>query len=141
MQFKDEIAIAASAAKIFSFYADVNNWSAWDPDVRSAELHGDFVAGATATIQPTKGPQSNITFVEVATNKSFVAECRLPLCTMRFEHDLFGSVHGIKVVHAVKFKGLLAPLFGLIIGTGIKKSLPNSLQGLREAVEQHDSGK
>ena len=80
MHFKDEITIAASAEKIFAFYADVNNWSSWDPDTRSAKLHGDFVSGATATLQPTKGPETEITFTDVQKNKSFIAEGKLPLC-------------------------------------------------------------
>ena len=137
MHFKEEITIAASAEKIFAFYADVNNWPSWDPDVRSATLHGDFVSGATGVLQPKKGPQANITFTEVAKNKGFTVESRLPLCTLRFEHELFGNPHGIRVVHGVKFKGLLAPLFRVLIGSGLKKSLPHTLQGLRETVEQH----
>ena len=136
MQIKDEIVIAASAEKVFSFYADVNNWPSWDPDTRAATLHGDFVSGATATLELANGPKTDISFTEVAHNKGFVAEGKLPLCTLRFEHELFGNKHGIKVVHSVKFQGLLGPVFRVLIGPGIKKSLPHTLQGLREAVEQ-----
>lgn len=135
MRFKDEIIIAASAEKIFAFYADVDNWPAWDPDTRAAKLHGEFVSGATATLHPAQGPETTITFTDVQQNKSFVAEGKLPLCKLCFEHELFGNVHGIKVVHSVRFQGLLAPLFGLLIGSGLKKSLPHTLQGLKETVE------
>ena len=136
MQFRDEIVIAASAERIFSFYADVNNWPSWDPDTRSATLQGDFVSGSTALLELKNGPKAMVTFTEVLRNKGFTAESRLPLCTLCFGHELFGNKHGIKVVHSVRFKGLLAPLFYLLLGSNIKKGLPHALQGLREAIEQ-----
>ena len=35
----------------------------------------------------------------------------------------------------VSFTGFLAPIFGRLIGSGIKKGLPNTLNGLKVAVE------
>jgi len=35
MIFIEEIHIEASAETIFSIYKDVNNWSVWDPEIKS----------------------------------------------------------------------------------------------------------
>ena len=47
MRFEARIKIKTSAEKIFSLYADVTNWSVWDPDVKSASIDGAFETGST----------------------------------------------------------------------------------------------
>ena len=54
---------------------------------------------------------------------------------MSFEHVLIPKGKGTEVTHKVVFSGLLSPLFGRLIGNGIKRSLPITMQGLRDAVE------
>lgn len=86
-------------------------------------------------LEPSKGPKAKITFSEVVPNRSFTVNSKLPLCVMRFEHELSGSSGQTKVVHRVVFVGLLAPLFGRLIGSQIRKGLPNTLQGLKRVSE------
>ena len=54
---------------------------------------------------------------------------------MRFEHELSSYLGETKAVHRVTFKGLFSPLFGRLIGSQIRKDLPNTLQGLKRAAE------
>jgi len=136
MQFEEQISIAAPTEKVFSLYANVEGWSSWDPDVKSSSLKGSFVSGATGTLQPSSGPKSKIEFVEVIPSCSFTVECKLPLCVMRFEHELSTFSGETKALHRVIFKGLLSPLLARLIGTQIRKSLPHSLKGLKHAAEQ-----
>ena len=136
MQFEEQILIAAPTEKVFSIYANVEGWSSWDPDVKSSSLQGQFVSGATGTLQPSSGPKAKIEFTEVTPNRSFTVESKLPLCVMRFEHELSGSSGETKALHRVIFKGLLSPLFGRLIGPQIRKGLPHSLKGLKHAAEQ-----
>jgi hypothetical protein len=136
MQFEASTQINASSATVFSLYANVNAWPTWDPDVKSASLEGAFVSGARGVIVPHGGPKSEIVFTEVVQSKKFAAQCKLPLCIMRFEHELDevkGS--GTKATHRVIFQGLLAPIFGRLIGSGMRKTLPNALAGLKKAAE------
>lgn len=136
MQFEEHAVIAAPVGQVFSLYVDVAGWSRWDQDVKSASIQGEFVSGARGTLQPTQGPKANIIFTEVVPNRSFTVESKLPLCVMRFEHELMGNTAQTKVVHRVLFKGILAPLFGRLIGNQIRKGLPHTLQGLKRAAEQ-----
>jgi hypothetical protein len=136
MQFEASTVINAPSAAIFSLYANVAGWPAWDSDVKSASLTGAFVSGARGEIVPNGGPKSEIVFTEVVKNQRFVAQCKLPLCVMRFEHELDevkGS--GTKATHRVIFQGLLAPIFGRLIGSGMRKTLPHALAGLKKAAE------
>ena len=136
MQFEEEIVISTTADKLFSLYADVSGWSSWDPGVRSSSVDGQFSSGATGTLRPASGPEAKITFTEVVPGRSFTVESRLPLCVMRFEHELAPAGSQLRVVHRVSFAGILAPLFGRLIGSGIRKNLPHTLAGLRRVAEQ-----
>lgn len=136
MQIDSTTTIAASAETIFALYADVAQWPTWDPDAKAASINGPFVSGATGTITPNGAPKSNITFSEVTRNRSFTADCKLPLCKMSFEHELKETADGTITTHRVIFTGLLAFFFGRVIGSGMKKSLPEALASLKKHAEQ-----
>lgn len=136
MQFEASTQINAPSAAVFSLYANVSEWPTWDPDVKSASLTGAFVSGARGVIAPNGGPKSEIVFTEVVAGKKFTAQCKLPLCVMRFEHELVDQKgSGTQATHRVVFQGLLAPLFGRLIGSGMRKTLPHALAGLKKAAE------
>lgn len=137
MQFEATTQIKAPRARVFSKYSNVSAWPTWDPDVKAASLTGDFVSGAKGVIVPHGGPKSEIVFIEVVADKKFIAQCKLPLCIMRFEHELQDENGSItRATHRVIFTGLLAPVFGRLIGSGMRKTLPNSLAGLKRAAEE-----
>jgi len=139
MQFEERITINATPEKIYPFYENVSGWSSWDPDVVSSSIDGEFVRGAKGKLKPTKGPEAKIEFTEVTKNKSFTTISKLPLCIMEFEHKLIPGDGKTEVVHKVTFEGLLSPLFGRLVGSGIKRGLPNTLKGLKNIVESAES--
>lgn len=136
MQFEEGIDIQAPPQTVFALYAEVARWSAWDPDVRSSSIGGAFASGATGKLKPSNGPESSISFTEVVPDKSFTVESTLPLCRMRFEHELSATTSGTRALHRVTFFGALAPLFGRLIGRQIRKGLPGTMAGLKRAAEQ-----
>ena len=136
MQFEKRILINAPLNRLFSLYADVSGWSSWDPDVKSSSIDGHFSSGATGTLQPSSGPKAKITFTEVVQNRLFTVESKLPLCIMRFEHELSPVDNQTEALHRISFVGFLSPLFGRLIGTQIKKGLPRTLEGLKRAAEK-----
>ena len=135
MQFEASTTINASAETIFALYADVAHWPSWDPDVKSASLQGRFASGAVGEVKPHGGPKSAVHFVEVVSNKSVHSECKLPLGKMRFDYELQASGGATQVTHRTTFTGPLAPLWGRLIGSGMKKSLPAALAGLKSKAE------
>jgi len=135
MKFEQSISINSDPIDIYSAYKNVSGWPTWDPETESASLEGDFVVGAVGKIKPKGAPTSKIKLIEVTPNQSFTVECNLPLCKMLFVHELNKVEQGTKVINQVIFTGLLAPVFGHMIGNSINKSLPDSLQGLKEYIE------
>ncbi len=136
MQFEEEIIIKATPEKVFSVYADVDGWSKWDPDTKSSSVEGLFCSGARGIIRPTIGPAMRIHFTEVIPNQSFTAEIRLPLCVIRFDHELYPAASGTRTLYRVVFSGLLAPVLGRTVGYMINKGMPKTLQEFKRAVEE-----
>lgn len=141
MQFESTRVIQAPARVIFAIYADVANWPDWDPDAKSASIEGPFVSGAVGQVVPHGGPTSTIRFVDVVPDAGFRVECRLPLCTLRFDYALRPHGDGTMATHRVGFDGLLAPVFGRLIGTGMRKTLPKALEALASLAERRHAAR
>ena len=135
VRFQEEVLIGAQAATVFRLYANVAGWPDWDSEVKSAAIDGAFQAGARGTLTPKGGPVAKIRVTEVTPNQSFTVESKLPLCTMRFEHELHGAGEATRAVHRVSFHGPLSFLFGRLVGNSIRRGLPASMRGLKRASE------
>jgi uncharacterized protein YndB with AHSA1/START domain len=135
MQFEASTTINAPMATVFALYADVGNWPQWDPDLKASSLKGAFVSGAVGEIKPHSGPKSELKFVEVIAGKSVRMECKLPLGMMHFDYELASQGGSTVATHRTTFSGLLAPIWSRLIGSGMKKTLPAALAGLKKAAE------
>jgi hypothetical protein len=128
--------VTATPARIFALYADVANWTQWDPDLKASSIDGAFASGTTGTVEPKSGPKSKVLFTDVQPDRGFAVECKLPLCLMRFEHSLKPAGGATLVTHGVRFSGPLAWFFGRVIGNGMKKSLPHAVSSLQAVAER-----
>lgn len=135
-QFSEDILISAPPETIFAVYRNVSNWRHWDPDIASASLVDGFVQGATGERRPTQGPAAEIELSEVDVNRAFTMTAKLPLCTLRFEHELQPEQDVTRAIHRVSFDGPLASFFGRVVGNQMRKSLPAALQGLKAISER-----
>lgn len=140
MKFEHAISIEASPADIYKLYANVAQWSLWDPEVEASNVVGKFETGASGSLKPKGGPKSKLSFIDVKPNTFFSVQCKLPLCIMTFEHELVPKGPSTTATHRVAFSGLLAPLFGRLIGNGIRRTLPDSMRGLKRAAEAKAAG-
>lgn len=135
MQYVEKININASAEDVFSVYKNVADWPSWDHDVLTSQLNGEFEVGTKGELKPKEGPKTKMELIEVTPNQSFTVECKLPLCKMHFVHELKPDGQSTEVTNKIIFSGLLTPVFGRIIGREIQKTLPSSLQGLKQHLE------
>lgn len=135
MQFEASTTINAPAKAVFALYANVAGWPTWDPDLKAASLAGPFVSGAVGEVSPHSGPKSALRFVEVIQGKSVRMECKLPLGVMHFDYELQAQGGSTVATHRTRFSGFLAPLWSRLIGSGMKKTLPAALAGLKRTAE------
>jgi Polyketide cyclase / dehydrase and lipid transport len=141
MKFEASTTINAPIATVFALYANVDAWPSWDPDLKASSLKGAFVSGAVGEVKPHSGPKSELQFVEVIQGKSVRMACKLPLGMMHFDYELQaqagigGAATSTLATHRTTFSGLLAPIWSRLIGSGMKKTLPAALAGLKNKAE------
>jgi hypothetical protein len=135
MHFSNSVQISASTSTIFELYSGVSEWPTWDPEVERASISGAFAAGTVGALKPKGGPESKMELIEVTAGKSFAVRCKLPLCEMTFGHELTRTASLTTATHHVLFTGPLSAVFGFLIGRGIKKTLPATMNGLKHAAE------
>ncbi len=136
MQFEASTTINASITEVFALYANVGGWPSWDPDLKASSLQGAFVSGAVGEVKPHSGPKSALKFVEIIQGKSVRMECKLPLGMMHFDYELQTQGNATVATHRTTFSGLLAAVWSRLIGSGMKKTLPAALAGLKKAAEK-----
>lgn len=139
--FESSVVIAAKASAIQAVYADVERWGCWDEEVAGAWLDGPLRPGAKGWLKPRKGPRANIHVDSVDATGGFTVSSKLPLCELRFVHELhpLGDAQ-VRVVHRIAFTGPLAPLFRKLIGADLAKGLQVTLEGLAHYATRPTAG-
>lgn len=136
MTIQYRINIKCSQEKLFNIYKDIESWAIWDPDIEAVALHGEFSEGTTGWLKPVGAPKTKTRMVSVNEPNAFSVESRLPLCTMRFEHELLRKGETTDAVHRVIFSGVMAPVFSRLVGGKIKKSIRGTMESLRDYAEK-----
>jgi hypothetical protein len=135
MKVEHSIAVAARADLIFRIYQDVENWHTWDPDTKCASINGPFQVGSRGWLTPTKGNTVPMLLTEVAQDRCFTAESKIPLFRVVFEHTLTPVQDGTRVVHRVTFHGLLSWPLGRMLTKQLEVGLPLTLAKLKALAE------
>lgn len=129
------IAVAAAPATIFRIYQDVEHWNVWDPDTRSAWLESGLVLGSTGRLTPTRGRAVPMQVTSLEVGRHFTVSSRTPLFRIDFKHELIPFWCGTKVVHRIRFFGLLKGVLARLLGPGIDAGLPETLRRLKALAE------
>lgn len=128
--------VAASPARIWALYEDAENWPKWDTGVISAALDGQLVSGATGVIRPVGGPRVKFTIDKCEKERAYEAVSRLPLCRMRFFHEIRATGReSATITHRLAFEGPLAFFFRRVIGKGIFASMPEVMANFARLAE------
>ena len=135
MTIEYSITIASSPEHIFAVYKDVDSWAQWDPDIEAVGMDGEFTVGTTGWLKPVGAPRTATRLVSVNEPSSFTVESKLPLCTMRFEHELQVVDAGTLATHRVLFSGPLAGVFSRLVGGKIQQGIKGTMEGLKHYAE------
>ena len=143
-QHSEKVVTNATSKQIWALWQDAATWPRWDSELEWVKLGGPFVVGTKGSMKPRGGPVVAFELTYVEENKQFIDCAKLPLTTLAFTHRyevLAGG--GAQIVHAVEMRGLLAPLFGRVIGSKIRAHLRDAmltLSDLAAAPEEHGGG-
>jgi len=124
---------------VFTIYAEVNKWHEWDPDTLASHIDGPFQVGVTGWLRPTHGREVAMRLTNVEENRCFTVDAAIPLCVLRFGHELQPMPAGVRVTHRVSFHGPLAFLFRALIGGQVRRGLPLTMASLKRTAEAADA--
>lgn len=131
----------APPAAVWRLWESVPRWPEWDEGLDAIEFAGALTVGSAGRITPTGGPSWPFTIISAEPGVRFTDETRLPLCRLRFAHEL-GEAGGGRtaVTITVSFHGLLAPLFRRVIGKDIAADLgPQTARLVAVAEREHQA--
>lgn len=120
-----------------SFYnkwTDVSFWNAWDINIRSAWLDGNFTTGSQGKILFNGDSHC---FFEITWHEEglgYAYRMQLAFCKLHFRRLVESVPGGIMVIHEVRYKGL--PLFVGKLLRAILKNHHQSMIKLRCLVEE-----
>lgn len=135
MKFSNTLETSATPEKIWEIWTDVNSWSVWDTELHDSYLESPFKLGATGKLVPKTGTTSKFTITQFTPGKSYTFTVQLPLCHLNVRRYLTIEEGNVYFTHEVSFKGLLAFLFGWLLGKKFKQVLPGVMENIREIAE------
>ena len=133
MRFNHTVETEASPEEIWT---NINNWPAWDTELASATLDGEFAKGTSGRLRPGKRPTSTFFISDLTQGESYAFTTRLPLCELEVRRSLVRTGDGgTYFTHEVSFAGPLSFAFGRILRRLYQKSLPAVMENLRKIAE------
>jgi hypothetical protein len=115
--------------------ANVADWGAVDHTIESIEVDGTPAVGTRFMLKPKGGPRLHFTIGDFAPPTMYSDVCQMPLATMRTTHRLIaGEVTTIEV--CIEIRGILAPLWGLLVGRKHAQGLPAQTERFIQAASE-----
>ena len=124
--YSETVPTTATREQIWDMWRDAETWPAWDSELDWVNLGGEFAKGTKGRMKPSRGPEIDFVLDEVIPNQSFSNKAQLPLTTMMFRHEYLSpsdTGQTAQARHSVTMTGMLAPLFGRVIGSTFRTHL------------------
>lgn len=104
MKYTFEMYTTVLPEQIWTYYADVKKWFAWEDDLENITLEGAFTTGTTGEMTLNGQPPMPFTLTEVKVNQLFVDQTVIPgVGALYFHHQLSRQKEQTLVQHSVEF--------------------------------------
>jgi hypothetical protein len=134
---------SATPAAFFAEWGDMASWPQWNLDTEWVRLDGPFVEGATGALKPKGGPKVSFVVARLVDGREFTDVSKLLGARLTFRHLVETADGRTTVSVEATLTGPLAPVWKLILGSGIRESMQPDLDRLvdrAERAEQVSSG-
>jgi hypothetical protein len=126
----------ASPADIYTLWADVHTWPAWNQDLIRAELQGPFAVNSQINMT-TAHDTLQLRLADVQENERFIDEVEMDGLLIRTTHQLHLLPDGLtQVSYQMHITGNNAELLGPQIGPMITSDFPDTIAALIRHAER-----
>jgi hypothetical protein len=136
MKFSHTVKTSALPEKIWAIWIDVERWAEWDTELLDSCLRSSFELGAVGKLTPKKGRVSTFRISQFSQGTSYTFTIKLPLCRLNVYRYLQSQSDCTYFTHEVSFQGLLAFVFGLLLGRKFQAALPGVMENLKRIAEK-----
>ena len=133
--FSFTIAINASKDKVWETLIDVPNWKNWDTEIKSSQLNGAFIVGASGIMKPLKGPKLDFYISELIPFKTYTFKTKMPLGWLEIKRTISDENNTVLFNDDIQFTEISKRFFGLILGGGFRKVLPKVMDNFKIIAE------
>lgn len=133
--YSEKVATQATPEQVWEIWQNAASWPCWDKELEWAQIEGEFVVGTLGSMKPVNGPEVKFQLVDIYPLRSFSNVAQLPFAALTFEHEYIlpqGECNSAYIRHSVIISGVLAPLFGYLIGRKIKIHLREAMQNMSQ---------
>jgi hypothetical protein len=131
------IETVATPQEIWSLWADVAGWPAWNADIEQIELVGPFAARSTIRMAPIGQEPTELRIAEAVEPELFVDEADLGDILVRTMHRVERlDDERAQVIYRMEITGPAADTLGPQIGPEISGDFPQTLAALVERAER-----
>lgn len=134
--FDYTIGIDSSIEKVWNYLISVEHWKDWDTALISSTLFGQFEVGAKGELKPQTGPVLPFHISEIIPKKSYTFKTKMPFGYLEITRTLQEKEGKVFFTDDIQFTGILRRLFGLLLGGGFQKLLPEVMENFKQQVEQ-----
>lgn len=134
--FHYSILVNNSQEKVWDFLTQVEKWKEWDTEIIEAKIFGDFKTGSKGELIPKKGPKLKFQISEIIPNQSYTFKTKMPVGYLEIKRTLKPNGNLIEFMDDIQFTGFLKRIFGVMLGGGFKKVLPEVMENFKRLAEQ-----
>lgn len=125
-----------SPEQLWQLLADIVHWGDIDQQIESIEIQGKPAIGTKFSLKPKGGPKLNLKVTEFTPPNLYADLCNLPLGCMKTIHSLEAIETGTQIQVRIEITGLLAPLWGQLVGKKHAAGLTQQTHRLIEKTRQ-----
>ena len=134
--FSFTVGLNASPNKVWQTLIDVSSWHIWDTELTEATLNGRFEVGTTGILTPKTGPKLPFHISEIVPNQSYTFKTKMPVGSLDIKRTLSTENGVTYFTDDIAFKGFLKHIFGLMLGGGFRKVLPEVMDNFKRLAEK-----
>lgn len=130
-QHYQTVYIKASKEEVWDILVDVENWSQWDKEVKSAVLDQPFAVGAKGILISKDGKGSTFVITAIKQYKYYCNYYFYPFWTkLQFTHEIEEWDELCRVTFIASFTGILGWYFALRQGDTFRKVMCDAMSNL-----------